>query len=253
MFFGDLRRIIVGVDTVGEHHLGVFAYHLIKYIDPLAVQIDGHQGVTIVAAAHVKSTYHHAIDAVGFIKAPAVIVTTLMGDDRVFLENIDIGAIVVQVIENGIVVDTQHPHARLDHHVECAIEPQEVFLLDVTVAHLHKRAAIHAHDYQIINREHKAVTTPQVVEGLAGTLAPVVLVVTGNDIQRMGDTVQDALDVEQLLVAALVGEVACHHHGINVGRVYLGNGFTQFALIGIAGSDMHIAQDGQSDHPTLHR
>lgn len=74
------------------------------------------------------------------------------------------------------------------------------------------------------NREDKAVAAPQVVEGLAGALAPIVLVITRNHIQRMGNTVQNALDVAQLHITALVGQVACHHHGVNAQGINLGHG-----------------------------
>jgi len=68
----------------------------------------------------------------------------------------------------------------------------------------------------------------------------------------MGNAIKDALDVVQLLVAALVGEVTGHHHSIDIGRIDLGHRLTQFALVGVAGSHMHVTQDCQLDHPTLH-
>ena len=76
--------------------------------------------------------------------------------------------------------------------------------------------------------------------------------VAGDDIQRMGDAVQDALDIAQLLIAALVGEVTSHHHGINIGSVDFGHRRTQLPLVGITRGHMHVTQDGQPDHPTLH-
>ena len=68
----------------------------------------------------------------------------------------------------------------------------------------------------------------------------------------MDDAIEDTLDVAQLLVAALVGEVTCQQHGIHIGGVDFGHGFTQLALVGIAWCHMHITQDSQFDHPTLH-
>ena len=67
----------------------------------------------------------------------------------------------------------------------------------------------------------------------------------------MPDAVKNPLDVAQLLVTAFVGKVTGQHHGIDIGGIDFGNRFTQLALIGIAWRDMHIAQDSQSDHPTL--
>ena len=180
---------------VSIHLFWIFAYYLIIYVYPLAVQVNGHQRIAIITATHVQGTYHQAIDAVGLIQSPTVVMPALVSDDGILFENIHISAVIIQVIKNRIMVDAKHPHAGLYHHRESAVEPQEVFLLDVAVAHLHERPAVHAHNHQVIDREYKAVTPPQVVEGFAGALAPVVLVVAGNDIKRMRDIVKYYLDV----------------------------------------------------------
>ena len=252
MLLSELGRIVVGVDAVGIHLLGLSPDHFIIHINPLAVLVDIHERVAIVAAAHVQGAHHQAVDAVGLIEPPLVVVATLVGDDGVFLENVHIGAVIIQVIEDGIVVHAEHLYAGLDHGSEGAVEPQQVLLLDVPVTHLHERAAIHAHDHQAAHGEHKPVAAPQVVERLAGTLAPVILVIAGNDIERPGDIVKNALNVAQLLVTALVGEVAREHHRIHVGGINLGHSLAQLALVGIARRDMHITQDSQPDHPTPH-
>ena len=235
----------------GGRLISADANDLIEHLNPLAVEIDVHQRVAIVATAHIQGPDHHTVDAVGLIESPRVIMATLVGDNRILLEDVHIGAVVVQIIKYRIMIDAQHPHSRLDHHVQSAVQPQEVLLLDVTVAHLHERATVHAHHHEIIYRKDKTVAAPQVVEGLAGALAPVVLVIAGDDVQRMGNAVEDGFDIAQLLVAALVGEVTGHHHGINIGRVNLGHGFAQLTLIGITRGDMNITQDGQPDHPSL--
>ena len=151
-----------------------------------------------------------------------VVMSALVCNYRIFLENIDIGTVVVQVIEDGIMVDTQDLHARLDHRRERAVEPQQVFLLDVAVPHLHERTAIHTHDHQIVHSKDKAICPPNVIESLASALAPVVLVVAGDDIQWMGDTVENSLDIIQLFVTALVGQVTRQQDSIDAGAVDFG-------------------------------
>ena len=190
-----LGRVELLIDAISEHDLRSLANHLIIDINPLAVQINGHQRVAIIAATHIQGPHHHSVDAIGLIEAPGVVMAALMGDNGVFLEDVHISAVIVQVVEYRIMVDAQHLHARLYHCRKGAVKPQEVFLLDVTVAHLHERAAVHAHDHQVIDREDKTVVAPQVVEGFAGTLAPVVLVIARNDIQGMRNAVEDTLDV----------------------------------------------------------
>ena len=244
-------RIIVQIDVIGIHLFGLLANHLIINIYPVSVQVNGHQGVTVVAASHIEGAHHQTVDAVGLIETPTVVVTTLVSNDRILLEYIDIGAIVVQIIKDGIMIHAQHPHAGFNHCCQCAVEPQEVFLLDVSVTHFHERSTVHTHHDQIIYCEDESVAAPQVIKRLAGTLAPVVLVVARDNVKRVDNTIQDAFDVAQLLIAALVGEISCEHHSIHIGKVDLGHRLTQFALIGITWCHMHITQDGQLHHSGL--
>ena len=116
-------------------------------------------------------------------------------------------------------VHTQYLHARLNHLGERLVEPGEIFLLDVAIAHLHEGAAVHSYHHQLAHGEHKAVIAPQVIERFASTLAPVVLVVSRNHIEWMSDAVENRLHVAQLHVATLVGEVARHEHRIHIGVV----------------------------------
>ena len=115
----------------------------------------------------------------------------------------------------------------------------------MAVAHLHERTAVHAYHHQVAHGEDKAVVAPQVVEGFARALAPVVLVVARDDIEGLGNAVENRLHVQQLLVAALVGEVAGHEHGVNVECVYLLHSQFEFALVGIAWGDVNVAKDCQ--------
>ena len=151
-------------------------------MNPIVIKVYVHERVAIVAIAHIEAAHHQPDDAVGLILAPTVPMTILVSNDRIFRQYTSIFIIVVKVSKQRIMVHAQHLHAWLHHLAERFVEPREVFLLDVPIAHLHEWAAVHAYHHQFAHSEHKAVIAPQVVERLAGTLAPVVLVVARNDI-----------------------------------------------------------------------
>ena len=142
-------------------------------------------------------------------------------------------------------IDAEHLLSGFDPLGQRLVEPDEVFLLDVSVAHFHERAAVHAYHHQVAHLEDETVAAPQVVEGLAGTLAPVVLMVARDDIERFCDAVEDAFHVAQLDVAAFVGEVAGHQHHVGVAGIDFGHRLAQFAFIGVTRRHMHVAQDGK--------
>ena len=151
-------------------------------MNPIVIKVHVHERVAIVSITHIKAANHQADDAVGLILAPAMPMTVNMGNYRIFFQDIDIVTIIVKVIKQRIMVDAQHLHARLHHFAECLVEPREVFLLDVPIAHLHEWATVHTYHHKLAHSEHKSVVAPQVVERLAGTLTPVVLMVARNDI-----------------------------------------------------------------------
>ena len=155
----------------------------------------------------------------------------------------DIVAIIVQVVENGVVIHTQHFLSGSGTLGKGLVEPQQVFLLDVAVAHLHERTAIHSYHHQIADFKDKAVVAPEVVKSLACALAPVVLMIAGNHVEWLADAVHNVLHVLQLRVATLVGEVAREHHRFGIGCVDFGHGLSEFPLISVAGRNMNVAEN----------
>ena len=149
-------------------------------------------------------------------------------------------------------IDAEHLHSRLELGIQRAIKPMQVLLLDVAVAHLHERSTIHTDNQQIVDSKDKTVGTPQVIEGLASALAPGVFVITRDNILWMSNLVENAFNIFQLFVIAVVGKIASNHNGINIQSIDLINGLTQLHVVDIARSHMYITQDGKFDHPTLH-
>lgn len=106
-----------------------------------------------------------------------MVVAAQVGDDGIFFQHLHIVAVVVEIGIDGVVIETEHLHARFYPLGQGLVEPQEVFLLDVTVAHFHEGATVHAHNHERVDIEDEAVGAPQVVEGLARALAPSVFMI----------------------------------------------------------------------------
>ena len=175
-----------------------------------------------------------------------MVVAVDVGYDGIFLEHPDVVAPVVEVLVDWVVVERHDLLAGRDALVESGLEPVKVFLLDVAVAHLHEGAAVDADDDERVDFGDEAVVAPEVDEGLRGALAPVVLVVAGQNVERMSDAVEDGLDVFELLVRALVGEVAVDDDKVVAAVVDFTDSDAQHRVAGVARSDVDVAEDGEA-------
>ena len=122
----------------------------------------------------------------------------------ILLKKLYIVGHIVEVGEEGIVVEIEHTAAIGDEAVEGGAQPVEVFLLHVSVAHLHVGAAVDTYEHERVDGGDEAVVAPEVYEGFCSALAPVVLMIAGEHEQRVPDSVESGFHVCELAVGALV-------------------------------------------------
>ncbi len=206
---------------------------------PVGRDVD--DGISGRAVGHEQGAGHHAGQiAAGLVAAPLMVVAVDVAYHRVGREHAGVVVVIVEVGQYGVVVDRQH--ARRAACGQGGGEPVQVFLLHMSVAHLHVRAAGDAGDKQRVGLDGKAVGAPQVKKCLGGALAPGRLMVAGKHGERVSYAVEDVLYASQLGVGAFVGEVAVHYHQVVVGGIDFVDSAAQHGVGAVAGRDVHIAK-----------
>ena len=90
-----------------------------------------------------------------------------------------------------VVVERKHASAGRDGCVECRLEPVEVFLLDMSVAHFHVRTTVYADNHERIDACDESVIAPQIEKCFCCTAAPCAFVVAREDVERVAYAVDN--------------------------------------------------------------
>ena len=143
---------------------------------------------------------------------------------RIFFDYCKIVFIIVEVARQWIVAKAHESLAWSNSFAKSLVEPKQIFLFYVAIAHLHKWSAIHSSHHQIIDFKHETVLSPNVAESFASALTPSVLVVAWQHICGFGKFIERAFHISKFTVATLIAQVSVHHHSIHITRIDFSHG-----------------------------
>lgn len=134
-----------------------------------------------------------------------------VADNGIALKDVEILLPVVQIVEQGVMVDRENMLAAGRLFGQSLFEPFQIFGADKTVAHLEKWAAVQTDYHERVKVDNKLVVAPQADEIACGALTPVVFMIARNERKGMSDAVEDGFDIDELAIKTFIGQIAADY------------------------------------------